>query len=41
MNPIISEEIRLEIMLHLAAVEKEHNIRILLAVESGSRARGL
>ncbi|USX14610.1 nucleotidyltransferase domain-containing protein [Oxalobacteraceae bacterium OTU3CAMAD1] len=41
MNPSSSEEIRLEIMLRLAAVEKEHNIRILLAAESGSRARGL
>jgi uncharacterized protein len=40
MNPIIPEEIRLDIMQRLAAVEKEHNVRILLAVESGSRAWG-
>lgn len=40
MNPIIPEEIRLDIMQRLAAVEEEHNVRILLAVESGSRAWG-
>ena len=40
MNPIIPEEVRLDIMQRLAAVEKEHNVRILLAVESGSRAWG-
>ena len=40
MNPIIPEEIRLDIMQRLAAVEKEHDVRILLAVESGSRAWG-
>ncbi len=37
---LIPEDVREEIMLRLAATEAEHNVRILLAVESGSRAWG-
>ncbi|WP_229416913.1 nucleotidyltransferase domain-containing protein [Massilia eburnea] len=37
---MIPEDIREEIMRRLAAAEAEHDVRILLAVESGSRAWG-
>ncbi|HEX8604694.1 MAG TPA: nucleotidyltransferase domain-containing protein, partial [Pseudoduganella sp.] len=37
---MIPEDIRQEIMRRLAAAEREHGVRILLAVESGSRAWG-
>jgi len=37
---MILPEIEKEILRRLKAVEKEHNVRILLAVESGSRAWG-
>ncbi|WP_028103329.1 nucleotidyltransferase domain-containing protein [Pseudoduganella violaceinigra] len=37
---MIPEDVREEIMRRLAAAEAEHNVRILLAVESGSRAWG-
>ncbi|HED34199.1 MAG TPA: nucleotidyltransferase domain-containing protein [Gammaproteobacteria bacterium] len=37
---MISAEIRKEILHRLKATEKEHNVRILLAIESGSRAWG-
>ncbi|WP_253192791.1 nucleotidyltransferase domain-containing protein [Janthinobacterium sp. LM6] len=38
---MIPEEIRVEIMRRLAAVEKKEGVRILMAIESGSRARDL
>lgn len=37
---MISTEIREEILRRLIATKKEHNVRILLAIESGSRAWG-
>ena len=37
---MIPPDIRIEIMRRLAATEKEENVRILLAIESGSRAWG-
>lgn len=37
---MIPDDIRSEIMTRLAAAEQEHGVRILLAVESGSRAWG-
>ncbi|WP_338769191.1 nucleotidyltransferase domain-containing protein [Massilia sp. METH4] len=37
---MIPEDVRQEIMRRLAAAEQEHGVRILLAVESGSRAWG-
>ena len=37
---MIPEEIRVEIMRRLAAVEEKEGVRILLAIESGSRAWG-
>lgn len=37
---MIPIEVRAEIMTRLAAAEREHGVRILLAVESGSRAWG-
>ena len=37
---MIPEEIRVEIMRRLAAVEEREGVRILLAIESGSRAWG-
>ena len=37
---MIPPDIRIEIMKRLAATEKEENVRILLAIESGSRAWG-
>ncbi|UTY57105.1 nucleotidyltransferase domain-containing protein [Massilia sp. erpn] len=37
---MIPAEVREDILQRLAAAEKEHNVRILLAVESGSRAWG-
>jgi predicted nucleotidyltransferase len=37
---MIPAEVRSEIMTRLAATEREHGVRILLAVESGSRAWG-
>ena len=37
---LIPEDVREEIMRRLAAAEAEHNVRVLLAVESGSRAWG-
>jgi predicted nucleotidyltransferase len=37
---LIPEDVRTEIMRRLAAAEAEHQVRILLAVESGSRAWG-
>lgn len=37
---MISDQIREEILLRLQRVEREHEVRILYAVESGSRARG-
>lgn len=40
MNRIIPSEVHAEIMQRLARTEREHGIRILLAVESGSRAWG-
>jgi uncharacterized protein len=37
---MIPEDIRIEIMKRLAKAESEHNVRILFAIESGSRAWG-
>ena len=39
-NPIIPTDIHAEIMRRLAAVEIRENVRILIAIESGSRAWG-
>ena len=45
MDPVqedaIAPAIRQEIDARLTAVEQEHDVRLLLAVESGSRACGL
>ncbi len=38
MNPMIPEDVRKEIVKRLRNAGKEHGVRILLAVESGSRA---
>jgi predicted nucleotidyltransferase len=40
MTDTISPDIRAEILRRLAAAELEHDVRVLLAVESGSRAWG-
>lgn len=37
---MISEQFRSEILRRLARVEEEHGVRILFAIESGSRAWG-
>jgi uncharacterized protein len=37
---MIADEVRIEILKRLANVEAEHDVRILLAIESGSRAWG-
>ena len=37
---MIPEEVRVEIMRRLAAVEEKEGVRILMAIESGSRAWG-
>lgn len=37
---MIPEDIRIEIMKRLAKAESEHDVRILFAIESGSRAWG-
>ncbi|PWF46756.1 nucleotidyltransferase domain-containing protein [Massilia glaciei] len=39
-NPTIPPDIHEEIMRRLAAVERDENVRIVLAIESGSRAWG-
>jgi len=39
-SELIPDDVREEIMRRLAAAEAEHNVRVLLAVESGSRAWG-
>jgi len=36
----INEDVKKEIMLRLHAAEKEHDVRIVYACESGSRACG-
>lgn len=40
MTDAIAPEIRAEILRRLATAEREHDVRVLLAVESGSRAWG-
>ncbi len=37
---MIPVDIHAEIMRRLAATERKHNVRIMLAIESGSRAWG-
>ena len=39
-SPMISTTVRQEILRRLRAAESEHNTRVLLAIESGSRAWG-
>ncbi|AWV07765.1 nucleotidyltransferase [Lysobacter maris] len=39
-EPVIPEDVRSEILLRLRRAEAEHGVRILLAIESGSRAWG-
>lgn len=40
MNPAIPPDIHAEIMCRLARTEREEGVRIVLAIESGSRAWG-
>lgn len=40
MRPLIPQPVAEEVLARLSAVEAEHNIRVLFAVESGSRAWG-
>lgn len=39
-DPAIPDDVHAEIMRRLARAEEEHNVRIVLAIESGSRAWG-
>ena len=39
-HPAIPADVHAEIMQRLARAEEQHGVRILLAVESGSRAWG-
>lgn len=39
-HSVIPNSVRQEIMQRLHNVEKQHNVRILMAIESGSRAWG-
>ncbi|MGC4175725.1 nucleotidyltransferase domain-containing protein [Demequina sp.] len=37
---MVSKEVQAEVRTHLAAIEREHDVRVLFACESGSRAWG-